>query len=310
MNLTADNKSSSLISTDDLSREDIERILKTAELIEERDFSTALQGKILANCFFEPSTRTNLSFAAAMYSLGGQVIGFANEHSTSQAKGESLADTMRMIAAYSDLIVIRHPYEGAARLTDEVTSIPVINAGDGANQHPTQMLTDLYTIKECQGRLENLHIALVGDLKYGRTVHSLATACALFPIQLYLICPQNLSLPDQILHRLRQRGVKYSFHRSIEEVIDKVDILYMTRLQKERFEKDEHYHKNKQNFILHPELLKNCKPNLKVLHPLPRIDEIATEVDDLPQAHYFQQASNGVALRKALLLLALNRGVL
>lgn len=296
----------SLVSISDLSKEEIEHILKRAEELKKKPAKDLLGGSILASCFFEPSTRTRLSFEAAMLRLGGQVIGFSDSASTSIKKGETLSDSMRIIGSLSDLIVIRHPLEGAARLAANSTNKPVINAGDGANQHPTQTLLDLFSIKECQGKLTGLNIAIVGDLKYGRTVHSLAYAAALFDMRLYFISPEELTLPDTTLHQLRKMRAKFSFHHKIEEVIDKVDILYVTRLQKERFDESV-YEKVKESYILKEAMLNKAKKHLKVLHPLPRINEIETAIDATPFAYYFQQAENGLFVRQALLALILGK---
>jgi aspartate carbamoyltransferase catalytic subunit len=292
----------SLISISDLTKEEILLILKHAEEIKKRAPKDLAKGKILASCFYEPSTRTRLSFEAAMLRLGGDVIGFSESANISAKKGESLHDTMKTIGGYADLIVLRHPLEGAARVASEATAKPVINAGDGANQHPTQTLLDLFSIKECQGKLKTLNIAFVGDLKYGRTVHSLCMACAHFDMRLFFVSPEMLSLPEEIVHTLKKQGVKFSFHRAIEEVIGKADILYMTRLQKERLE---NYEKLKDAYILKEEMLKKVKSNLKIFHPLPRVNEIETSIDLTPMAYYFQQAENGLYVRMALLSLIL-----
>ncbi|MDF2529302.1 MAG: aspartate carbamoyltransferase [Gammaproteobacteria bacterium] len=290
-----------LISISDLSRSDIEFILKLASHFQQHPRANLLQGKLLANCFFEPSTRTRLSFEAAMLKLGGQTIGFADPANTSSgAKGESLSDSIKVISSYSDILVIRHPLAGAARLASEATNIPVINAGDGGNQHPSQTLLDLYSIQQTQGKLDELSIAMVGDLKYGRTVHSLAEAFAHFNARLYFVAPEGLNMPSSICDFLRKKGIRFSFHQDITEVIGKVDVLYMTRLQKERFNNIE-LQSFKEHWILTPELLKQGKTNLKILHPLPRNEEISREVDDLPQAYYFQQAANGVPVRQAIM---------
>ncbi len=295
----------SLISISDLSKDDILFVLKKAEEMKKKTPKDLLKGKILASCFFEPSTRTRLSFEAAMIRLGGNVIGFSDSATISTQKGESLQDSMKIMGQYADILVIRHPSEGSARVASEATDKPVINAGDGANQHPTQTLLDLFTIKECQGKLKGLNIALVGDLKHGRTVHSLSVACAHFDMRLFFVSPEQLSLPDEISHALKKHGVKFSFHRTIEEVLGKVDILYMTRIQKERFEPTE-YEKFKDAYILKVDMLAKAKKNLKVLHPLPRVGEIESAVDKSPHACYFQQAENGLYLRMALLSLILN----
>lgn len=300
-----------IISINDLSREELELVLQTAANLKQHPQPTLLQHQVIASCFFEASTRTRLSFETAIHRLGASVVGFSDSSNTSMGKkGETLADTMSVISQYADAIVMRHPQEGAARLVSEFSgSIPVINAGDGANQHPTQTLLDLFTIEETQGSLENLHIAMVGDLKYGRTVHSLAQALAKFKgNHLYFIAPQALAMPNHILHMLDENGISYSEHGSIEEVLPKLDILYMTRVQKERLDPSE-YANIKAQFVLSAAELIDVKENLKVLHPLPRVDEIAVDVDKTPYAYYFQQAGNGIYARQALLALVLNETV-
>ncbi len=297
-----------ILSFNDLNLADVQLILSTARKIKDKNIRCSIKDKLIANCFFEPSTRTRLSFEAATYRMGGQVIGFSDDTSLSVRKGETLADTMRVIAGYADLIVIRHPREGSARLTAEIADCPVINGGDGANQHPTQALIELFTIQECQGKLDGLSIALVGDLKYGRAIHSFIEACLLFDIRLYLVSPEVLTLPDTICDKLKKRGIRFSFHRSIEEVIPKIDIIYMTRIQQERFEGSELQIIQNQ-FILNAALLEQAKKNLKVMHPLPRVNEIAIDVDSTPYAYYFQQANNGVPIRQALLALVLNEAL-
>ncbi len=296
-----------ILSIKDLSLEQIQLILKTAQRLKQEPAFQMIRGKIVAHCFFEASTRTRLSFEAATLRLGGQSIGFSSDEGLSIKKGETLHDTIRVISEYADLIVIRHPREGAARLAAEVSAKPVINAGDGANQHPTQALVDLFTIQECQKNLDGLSIALVGDLKYGRTIHSFAQACMLFDVRLYLVSPEGLALPEPICDALKKQGVRFSFHRSMEEVLPKVDILYLTRIQQERFSETE-YQVVKNNYILTPALLNSAKikTNLKILHPLPRINEIDVGVDKTPYSHYFIQAANGVYVRQALLALLLN----
>lgn len=297
----------SIISIADMAQQDLLQVIKRAEEIKKHKPRRDLEGLILASCFFDPSTRTRLSFESAMLRLGGQVIGFSDGLSTSAKKGESLQDSMRIIGSYADVIILRHPMEGAARCASLATSTPVINAGDGSNQHPTQTLIDLFTIKECQGKLKGLSLAFVGDLKYGRTVHSLALACALFDIRLFFVSPEHLRLPEDICHALRKKGVKFSFHRSIEEVVEKVDILYMTRIQKERFDLAS-IHQDDPLTMLKLPLLAKVKKNLKIFHPLPRLGEIETCIDATPYAHYFQQAENGVYVRQAILSLILKRG--
>jgi len=294
-----------IISIADLSRCDLELILETAQSLKKNPQPDLLKNKVVASCFFEASTRTRLSFETAVQRLGGSVIGFDSGGNTSLAqKGETLADSVKVISSYADAFFMRHPQEGAARLASEFTNIPVINGGDGANQHPTQTLLDLFTIYETQGTLDNLNIAFVGDLKYGRTVHSLAQALSLFNCQLFFIAPEALAMPDYILEELNDKSIGYSVHTSIEEVIDSLDVLYMTRVQKERFDDTEYQHM-KSAFLLNASMLTTVRDNLKVLHPLPRIDEIDKNVDDTPYAYYFQQAQNGVYARQALLALLL-----
>ncbi|WP_298941406.1 aspartate carbamoyltransferase [uncultured Psychromonas sp.] len=294
-----------IISIADLSRSDLELILQTAHSLKQTPQPELLKNKVIASCFFEASTRTRLSFETAVQRLGGSVIGFDSGGNTSLAqKGETLADSVKIIASYADAFFMRHPQEGAARLASEFTSIPVINGGDGSNQHPTQTLLDLFTIYETQATLDNLNIAFVGDLKYGRTVHSLAQALSLFNCNFYFISPEALAMPDYILEELKERNINFSLHSSIEDVVDDLDILYMTRVQKERFDETEYQHM-KSAFLLNADMLNNVRDNLKVLHPLPRIDEINIDVDETPYAYYFQQAQNGVFARQALLALLL-----
>ncbi len=294
-----------IISIADLSRTDLELILQTAHSLKQTPQPELLKNKVVASCFFEASTRTRLSFETAVQRLGGSVIGFDSGGNTSLAqKGETLADSVKVITSYADAFFMRHPQEGAARLASEFTDIPVINGGDGANQHPTQTLLDLFTIYETQDTLDNLNIAFVGDLKYGRTVHSLAQALSLFNCNFFFIAPDALAMPDYILEELTDKGINFSVHASIEEVVDSLDVLYMTRVQTERFDETE-YHHIKSAFLLNAQMLTNVRDNLKVLHPLPRIDEIHDNVDDTPYAYYFQQAQNGVYARQALLALLL-----
>ncbi|MEG3132991.1 aspartate carbamoyltransferase [Rouxiella sp. T17] len=297
-----------IISINDLSREELELVLDTAASLKANPQPELLKHKVIASCFFEASTRTRLSFETAIHRLGAQVVGFADGSNTSLGKkGETLADTISVIGTYVDAIVMRHPQEGAARLATEFSGgIPILNAGDGANQHPTQTLLDLFTIRETQGRLDNIKIAMVGDLKYGRTVHSLAQALAKFNgNRFYFIAPDALAMPEYILNLLEEKGIEYSLHESIDEVVPELDILYMTRVQKERLDPSE-YANVKAQFILRAADLTDAQPHLKVLHPLPRIDEITTDVDSTPYAWYFQQAGNGIYARQALLALVLN----
>lgn len=297
-----------IISTKNMSLAEVELVLKTAQAMKKSRFPKLLQDKIIASCFFEPSTRTRLSFETAALKLGAKTIGFSSDENLSIQKGETLYDTMRVIDEYADLIIIRHPLEGSAALAAEAVKAPIINAGDGANQHPTQALVDIFTIQECQPELNGLSIALIGDLKYGRTIHSFTQICSLFDVRLYLVSPESLSLPDSICDSLKKSGVRFSFHPTPEEVISKVDILYMTRIQQERFGQVE-YSLIKNKFILSSDLLQQAKPNLKILHPLPRVNEIAFDVDQTPYAYYFQQAGNAVVVRQALLSLILNESL-
>ncbi|RDH41073.1 MAG: aspartate carbamoyltransferase [Candidatus Aquirickettsiella gammari] len=295
-----------IISIRDLSLTEINLILKLAKKFKKKPPKKYLLNKIVAHCFFEPSTRTRLSFETATLRLGGQVIGFSNSENISTKKGEDLSDTIRTISYYADLIIIRHPREGAARLAAEVSDKPIINAGDGANQHPTQALADLFTIQEAQGNLEGLSIALVGDLKYGRVIHSLLQICALFNMRLFLLAPSLLALPEALCDELKHQGIRFSFHSNLDEVISRVDILYMTRLQRERFTESEHELFESQ-YVLTPDKLKKAKTNLKILHPLPRAGEIDKLIDKLPYAFYFNQVANAIYIRQAILALLLGK---
>lgn len=301
-----------IISINDLNREELELVLQTAASLKANPQPELLKHIVVASCFFEASTRTRLSFETAMHRLGASVVGFADGSNTSLGKkGETLADTISVIGTYVDAIVMRHPQEGAARLaTGFSNGVPILNAGDGANQHPTQTLLDLFTIQETQGRLSNLSIAMVGDLKYGRTVHSLTQALAKFDgNRFYFIAPDALAMPSYITDVLDEKGIIWSRHDSIEEVVPLVDILYMTRVQKERLDPSE-YANVKAQFVLRAADLAGAQDNMKVLHPLPRIDEITTDVDKTPYAWYFQQAGNGIYARQALLALVLSELVL
>jgi len=297
-----------IISIPDFTREELELVVDTAERLKAHPRNDLLQDKLIASCFFEPSTRTRLSFETAVQRMGGRVIGFADGGNTSARKGETLADSIKIISSYSDAVVMRHPKEGAARLACEFSPVPVINGGDGSNQHPTQTLLDLFSIKETQGTLQNLTVAFVGDLKYGRTVHSLTQALSLFNCHFYFVAPEALAMPDYICEELDEKGVSYTLASSLEEVIPKVDILYMTRVQRERFDEAD-FKKIQGQFILRAEMLKHARSTLKILHPLPRVDEIEVEVDATPHAYYFEQAQNGVYARQALLALVLNETV-
>lgn len=299
-----------VVSIKDFSKEEIEFILKTTEkmlpLAEGKKKTTQLEGKVLASLFYEPSTRTRLSFESAMLRLGGSTIGFAEPKGSSHSKGETIADTIRMAASYADVIVLRHPNEGAAKLASQFSEKPVINAGDGAGQHPTQTLLDLYTIKKERGKVGGLNIAMLGDLKYGRTVHSLSYALALFGANLTFVAPNLIQMPQEIVNNLKEMGSEPQLSDSIQDNIQDIDVLYVTRIQKERFPDEEEYHKVAGLYRIDNSLLKNAKDNLIVMHPLPRVDEIAPEVDETSHALYFKQAFNGVLVRMALLGLLLD----
>lgn len=286
-----------LITLKDLTKQDILDLLEHSRKFKQGLRKKTLEGKVLASCFFEASTRTRLSFEAAVAYLGGKTIGFADSGATSQAmKGESFVDTLRMLDGYVDGLILRHPNDGAARLASEIMSIPVVNAGDGGNQHPTQTLLDLFSIQDSQGQLENINLGLMGDLKYSRTVHSLIDASKLFNMRLFLIAPPALRIDNQNLIELKKHGISYSFHNSAEEVIHHLDCLYLTRLQKERIIDDIEC-----NYALNLQLLDKARPNLRILHPLPRLEELPTEIDETPYAYYFQQAHNGLFVRQAIL---------
>jgi aspartate carbamoyltransferase catalytic subunit len=298
-----------IISISELSKDDLELIIQTAQKLKAYPRNDLLKDKLIASCFFEASTRTRLSFETAIQRLGGRVIGFSDAGSTSLAKkGETLADSIRIITSYADALVMRHHHEGAARLATDVSPVPIINAGDGSNQHPSQTILDLFTIYETQKRLDNINIAFVGDLKYGRTVHSLSQALCHYNAKVFLVSPESLAMPDYIIDEYEANNIEYHIFNTIEEVIPEVDILYMTRVQKERFDETEYRHL-RAKFVLTPETLLGSRPNLKVLHPLPRIDEITLDVDKTPYAYYFQQAANGVYARQALLSLVLNEEI-
>ncbi|MCX6251593.1 MAG: aspartate carbamoyltransferase [Bacteroidetes bacterium] len=294
-------KNKSLVSINDYTREEQLKILDLAAGFEKQPTQSILEGFVIATLFFEPSTRTRLSFESAASRLGAKVIGFSDASSSSVQKGESLRDTIRTVSNYSDIIVMRHPKEGSARFASEVASVPVINAGDGANQHPTQTMLDMYSIRKTQGTLDDLNIAFVGDLKYGRTVHSLVMALCNYNTTFHLVSPEALKLPSSVKIHIKDNKHKYFQYTELAEVIHKVDILYMTRIQKERFSDPMDYEKVKNSCILKNQMLTDAKPNLKIMHPLPRVNEINVDVDDNPKAYYFQQALNGVYVRQALL---------
>jgi aspartate carbamoyltransferase catalytic subunit len=291
----------SLISINDYTKEDYLRILKLAAEFEKNPKQNLLEGYVVATLFFEPSTRTRLSFESAVNRLGGKVIGFADAGVTSVTKGESLRDTIRTVSNYCDLIVMRHPLEGSARFASEVSKVPVINAGDGANQHPTQTLLDLYSIDKTQGRLDDLNIFLVGDLKYGRTVHSLLMAMSKFRTTFNFISPDELKIPDEYKLYLNNLGLKYYEHKDFTEIISRADIIYMTRVQKERFSDPIEYEKVKNAYVLKNKMLENTRETMKILHPLPRVNEISEDVDENMKAYYFTQTLNGVYTRMAIL---------
>ncbi len=299
-------KGRDIVSISDLTVEEIMKIFEVAKemipIAKGKEKSELLKGYILANLFFEPSTRTRLSFQSAMLRLGGSVLDFSNPSATSIAKGETLADTVRMVDSYSDIIVIRHPYEGAARLAAEFAENPVINAGDGAGQHPTQTLLDMFTIINEVGKINGLKIALIGDLKYGRTVHSLALALDRMGAKIYLISPPSLQMPSHILREMKN---KPELHEKIEDVVEDMDVFYVTRIQKERFPDPTEYIKVAGSYSITSKLVKKMKKNAIIMHPLPRVDEIAPEVDNLPQARYFKQAFYGIPVRMAILAMVL-----
>jgi aspartate carbamoyltransferase catalytic subunit len=298
-----------IISIKDFSKEEIEYILDYAKQMipyaKGEKHTTVLKQKILATLFFEPSTRTRLSFESAMHRLGGNVIGFSDPSGTSQKKGESLADTIRMADSYSDAIVIRHPQEGAARLAAEFSEVPVLNAGDGAGQHPTQCLLDLFTIVTEKKKIKGNNIILLGDLKYGRTVHSLAYALSLFQANLTFVSPETLKMPKEVINECKEFGVEPLSTSSLEKAIKEADVLYATRIQKERFPDAEEYNRVIGSYKVNNALLQQAKQDLIVLHPLPRVVEIDSEVDKTSHALYFKQAFNGIPIRMALLSLIL-----
>ncbi len=295
-----------IVSIKDFTREEVEHILKIAKLMEPltRKGSDLLNGKILANLFFEPSTRTKLSFEAAMRRLGGECIGFSDPTTSSIKKGENLADTIRVVENYSDIIVLRHRLEGVARMAAEFSTVPIINAGSGSEEHPTQALLDLYTINRELGRIDGLNIVFVGDLRYGRTVHSLAYALALYDVNLYLVSPEILRMRKEVLKDVKKR-IKIFEVENIESIIHKADVLYVTRIQKERFPDPEEYEKVKGSYRITLDTIRHAKSSLNILHPLPRIDEISPEIDSTPYAKYFKEVWYGLVLRMGLLALVL-----
>ena len=294
-------KGRNLISITDFSKEEYIEVLDIAEGFEQNPKQRILSDKVVATLFFEPSTRTRLSFESAANQLGARIIGFSDPGGTSVQKGESLHDTIVMVSSYADLIVMRNPKEGSSRYASEVATVPVINAGDGANQHPTQCMLDLYSIRKTQGTLDNLNLALVGDLKYGRTVHSLVQAMCNFNATFHLVSPTELKLPSSVKMSIKDAGLNYYQYTDIRSIIPIADIIYMTRVQRERFPDPLEYERVKDSCILSADMLEGCKPNMRVLHPLPRVNEITTDVDKTPYAYYFRQAQNGVYVRQALM---------
>ncbi|HSP48100.1 MAG TPA: aspartate carbamoyltransferase [Clostridiaceae bacterium] len=300
-----------LVELENFSLEEINDLVDTGLSMyqDPKPYMNACAGKIMASLFFEPSTRTKLSFDSAMMRLGGQVLGFSDASTSSTSKGESLADTIKVVSNYSDIIVMRHPKEGAPLLATHFTEVPIINGGDGGHQHPTQTLTDLITIKKYKGEKENMKIGFCGDLKYGRTVHSLIRTLARFGNkEFYLISPEELTLPSSLKMQLERQGVKLIEMRYIEEVVGELDILYMTRIQKERFFNEEDYLRLKNTYILDNDKIKNAKKDMIIMHPLPRVNEIANEVDTDPRAVYFEQTRLGVYVRMALICKLLEVG--
>ncbi|MBN2454437.1 aspartate carbamoyltransferase [Candidatus Woesearchaeota archaeon] len=303
-------KNRDVISINDFSKQDILEVLDTAAEVEKNNqkYREALKGYILATLFFEPSTRTRFSFQAAMLRLGGQFIALSNPKSTSSmAKGETLYDTIKMVDGYCDIIAVRHPEVGSAKVAADATAKPVINCGDGAHEHPTQTFTDLYTIKKTFGKIDGLKVGFLGDLKYGRTVHSLASALSYFNPKFYFISPKTLSMPEEHLKELRAKNVEYEEDEDLLKVSKQLDVLYVTRIQKERFMNPEDYAKVKGIYKLKADFLNHAKKDLKILHPLPRVDEIDPELDKYAQSIYFQQAHNGLFVREALLGMLLGK---
>ncbi len=290
-----------LISITDFTKDEILRIMDLAAEFEQTPYQDLLHGRVVASLFFEPSTRTRLSFESAVNRLGGRVIGFSDGNSTSLSKGESLHDTIMTISNYSDMIIMRHSIEGAPRYASEISKVPVVNAGDGANQHPSQTLLDLYSIKKTQASLDGINIMMVGDLKYGRTVHSLLQALSHFDTKFTFVAPPELQMPEEYKLFLKEKGLKYTETSKIDDSINQADIVYMTRVQRERFTDPMEYERVKNVYVLTNAMLAATKPNMRILHPLPRVNEIATDVDGNPKAYYFNQTENGVYTRMAII---------
>lgn len=292
----------SLVSIDDLSKEEILELLKLAKYFENNTNNNLLAGRVVATLFFEPSTRTRLSFETAVNRMGGRIIGFSDPGTSSSSKGETLKDTIKMVSNYADLIVMRHYLEGAAKYASEVTDVPIVNAGDGANQHPSQTMLDLYSIYKTQGRLEGLTITMVGDLKYGRTVHSLLMAMMHFKPRFIFVASPELAMPQEYKDFCRKHGIEYTESTDFSpEIISQSDIIYMTRVQRERFTDPMEYERVKDLYTLHAAMLDGSKDNLRILHPLPRVNEIDYDVDESPKAYYFEQARNGLFARQAII---------
>ena len=298
--ITSDMKKS-LISIRDFTKEEILHVLETAKEFEQNKEQKFLEGKVIASLFFEPSTRTRLSFETAINRLGAKVIGFSDATNTSQSKGETLKDTIKMVSNYVDMIVMRHPLEGSSRYASEVADVPVVNAGDGANQHPSQTLLDLYSILQTQGTLEGLTINMVGDLKYGRTTHSLIQAMSHFNPKFIFTSPDELKMPKEYKGFLDRRNIEYIETDSLDAHLNECDILYMTRVQQERFTDPMEYERVKDVYTLNASMLGNVRDNMKILHPLPRVTEIDQDVDETPYAYYFKQAENGLYVRMAII---------
>ena len=292
----------SIVSISDYSHEKIQYLLDMSSEMERRPNRKTLQGKVVATLFFEPSTRTRLSFETAANRLGARVIGFSDPKVTSSSKGESLKDTIKMVSNYADVIIMRHKLEGAALYASEVTDVPIINAGDGSNLHPSQTMLDLYSIYKTQGKLSDLNIYMVGDLKYGRTVHSLLMSLCSYNPTFHFISPKELKMPREYKSYCEERGVRYVEQTDFtEDTISDADILYMTRVQRERFTDLMEYERVKDAYILRRDMLGKCRENMKILHPLPRVNEIAYDIDESPHAYYFEQARNGLYAREALI---------
>lgn len=304
-----------IVSIKDFTKEELEYILYIAEKMEKNGYDNSLLvGKRIGLLFYEPSTRTRMSFDAAAHMLGAETIWFAGIEGTSVMKGETLKDTIETVSNYVDLIVMRHPYDGSARWAADVTTnrtkrghkkVPIINGGDGKNEHPTQTMLDLYSIKKTQGRLEGLEVAMVGDMKYGRTVHSLSYALSMFNCRLRYVAPESLQIPEHVEAFLKRNHVIFTKHSKIEDIISTADIIYMTRIQKERFPDEDEYNKVRGIFKVNKALLSKAKPTARLMHPLPRVEEISVDTDEDPRAYYFEQAGNGVPVRAALLSLVL-----